>query len=429
MNYAEAINYIDNKSRLGIEPGLANITELLGRLGNPQDDVKCIHIAGTNGKGSVFAFVQEAFIQAGFCVGRYISPSVFGYLEKFQLDRRWMSENEFCEILEEVAEVTETMVREGLHSPTAFEIETAVAYLYFKRKKVDIALIECGMGGRLDATNVLNNPAMCVFAPIGMDHMQFLGDSLTQIAKEKAGIIKNNVVCVSAVQTGEVTAVLEEVCREKGSELFTVKDIEQIETETEQSSFVYEGEKYFIRLIGPHQVENACLALEVLKVLGDRYPELYVSRECIKDALYSTEWLGRMSKLSDNPLVYADGAHNVHAWKALDKSLKKYFTNKRIIFIIGVLKDKDYETMLDILEPHIFKAVTITPPGPRALPAEVLTDCMKSRGIDVYTATHIKNAGEMAAEMAGENDVIMICGSLSFLAEFINEQNRTDITK
>ena len=212
MNYLEAQNYIEEKSRLGIVPGLTQVKELLRRLGNPQDACRTLHIAGTNGKGSIFAFVQESLLAAGYHVGRYISPTILTYLERYQLDRRYMTEDEFAVLLTEVAAVIETMETDGFASPTVFEIETAVAFLYFARNHVDYVLLECGMGGSQDATNVLAKPEICVFAQISMDHMQFLGDTLTKIATEKAGIIKPYTTVISAPQVPEVSKVLREIC-------------------------------------------------------------------------------------------------------------------------------------------------------------------------------------------------------------------------
>jgi dihydrofolate synthase/folylpolyglutamate synthase len=445
--YKDAIAYIDEKSKLGSVPGLDSVTELLKRLGNPQDNVRCLHIAGTNGKGSVFAFVQTALTKGGYRVGRYVSPTVVTYLERFQLSENgkicYMPKEHFTEILKKVALEVSDMEDEGLNSPTAFEIETAVAYLYFAKENVDFALIECGMGGRLDATNVLSHPYLSVISSISLDHMQFLGDTLEKIAYEKAGIIKENGVCISAPQEKCVEAVLRDVCREKNAQLI-MADKSQLkcrEMGVDGTDFNYKGEAYTLSMLGEYQLVNAALAIEVLKYIKRCEEPPVVSApisvcgenvssgltvQVIKAGLAETVWQGRFTIKSRKPLIIVDGAHNEAAWNMLAETLKKYFANKKFVFITGVLKDKEYEKMADILSPLMKYAVAITPDNPRGLKKEILQKLLTDRGVSCETADDAKVAYQKAYDWIyahGDEDTgIVVCGSLSFLSEYLESE-------
>lgn len=419
MDYTMAVKYINEKNKLGSVPGLDNVKELLRRLGNPQNKCRCLHIAGTNGKGSVFSFVQEILIEAGYSVGRYISPTVFCYLERFQINKFNMSEDDFARLLTVVADKVEEMTEDGFNSPTAFEIETALSFVYFLDKRVDYVLVECGMGGELDATNVIDRPMVSVIASISMDHMQVLGNTLEKIAVQKAGIIKEDSVCVSSPQAEEVMAVIEKRCDNVGAELKTIdeKDIDIIKMEIGRTVFSYMDEQYEITLMGEHQVTNAVTAIETVRQLKKNH--VGISEQNIKAGLKKTQWKGRMSKTNDSPLMFVDGAHNEQAWKLLKKAVNKYFTNRKIIYIIGVLRDKEYNKLVDILGDTMKYAVTVTPDSPRALDKETMAELIASRGIPVTTAESSHEAKNIAFKNAKNDDVIIVCGSLSFLADYL----------
>ncbi len=416
MDFAMAMNYIEEKTKLGTVPGLVNIKELLKELGNPQKDLKCLHIAGTNGKGSIFAFMQEILISNGFVVGRYISPTIFDYLERFQINKEYMDEETFANILTKVSVVVDKMIEAGFSSPTAFEIETAVAFLYFKEQKVDYVLLECGMGGSLDATNVLESPLATVMASISYDHMQFLGDTLSEIAGAKAGIIKENSICVSYPQKPEVSEVLRERCNGMNGTYVEIEKnhIEIIDENTDKTDFSYKGEEYSIGLIGRHQVYNAAVAIELAKRIFN------FRRDSILEGLRNTKWPGRMTKVYDKPCIFIDGAHNEKAWSMLSNTVNKHFTNKEIIYIIGVLKDKEYDRMVDILKDTMSYAIAITPNSPRGLDKSILADLLLVNGVPADTADTCRDAISKAVAKAGKDDVIMVCGSLSFLGEYLN---------
>lgn len=419
----QAMNYIEEKSKLGSVPGLDNIIELLNRLGNPEQHIRCMHIAGTNGKGSIFSYVQTALCEAGYKVGRYVSPTIFDYLERFQLSNAGQSynmpEQTFVDILNEVAGKVSDMEKEGLSSPTAFEIETAVAYMYFEREAVDIALIECGMGGRLDATNVFASNLMSVLASISFDHMQFLGETIPEIAYEKCGIIKENSICISAPQPDDAMSVIEACCREKNTELIVVDeaDIELLGMDELGSDFIYKDKRYHLALPGECQLINASVAIEVLdklKKTGERPID-------IEGALAHTSWPGRFTVISKKPLMIVDGAHNEAAWKYLADTLNKHFTKKQFVFIIGVLRDKEYDKMVEILSPLMKRAITITPESPRALDKETLRQLILDKGVECITADDADAACREAIAWTGHSDdrAVMICGSLSFLRSYL----------
>ncbi len=421
MNFSEAMNYIEIKSGLGIVPGLDNIKELLRRLGNPQDKIQCLHIAGTNGKGSIFAYIENVLIKAGYKVGRYISPTITDYMERFSINKRMMKEEQFPYYLEKVAEKISAMEEEGYSSPTAFEIETAIAYLYFSMENVDFALIECGMGGMEDATNVMKESLVSVMASVSMDHMQFLGDTLEDIARQKAGIIKENGLIISYPQDSVVENVLRATCEEKNADfiMLSEEDVEIIEENYNGTSFIYDSSNYNISLPGTYQIYNAATAVLVLKTLIKR-GKVSISDEELSEGLYDTKWQGRMTKIYDNPLIFVDGAHNEAAWEMLVKTVNKCFTNRRIIYIIGVLRDKEYSKMIDILSSTMHHVIVITPNVARGLAASELIPLIEAKNISCEEAFSVKEAMDAAFKQAKEDDVVMICGSLSFISEYLN---------
>lgn len=416
MDFCMAMDYINNKNMLGTIPGTETITELLKRLGNPQDDCKCLHIAGTNGKGSVFSFVQEILMEHGFRVGRYVSPTILTYLERFQINHENMEEETFVSLLERVRRHATEMEGEQKGCPTAFEIETAVAFLYFREQRVDYALIECGMGGMTDATNVIANPICTVFASISFDHMQFLGNTLTQIATQKAGIIKANSICIAGPQKKEALKVLEDSCKTLGAKMIYAdrRHVCAVDMHLFGTKFTYKAMPYEITLLGEHQIYNAITAIEVVKQIPD------ITNKDIIEGLRKTRWLGRMTRVSEQPLMYVDGAHNEDAWKYLRKMVNKYFTKRKIIYIIGVLKDKEYDKMISLLSDTMDYAVTVTPPTPRGLDKDILAGLLEKQGVKAVTAENSANAVALAkAQIESLDDVILVCGSLSFLSDYL----------
>lgn len=472
MTYNEAMQYMEQVQKKGSILGLGPVKLLLERLGNPQDKIAVIHVAGTNGKGSICTFLESLYVAEGKRVGRYISPTIHCYLERFQIDGTNMEEDTFAKLLEEVIKALDKMEEEGHPLPTAFEIETAIAFLYFVQENVDIVILETGMGGRLDATNVVKQPLCTIFASIGMDHMQFLGDTIEKITYEKAGIMKEGSPVVSYPNSPEVMGVLRENfetvhkcsknslslhntesggCRKEedlhnagvGAEnqedegLHNTKhgrkekqsgiqfteisknDISILSETLDGSRFLYKGEEYEIGMSGSYQIYNAVTAIET---------KLLLDGSLVKSGLKKANWEGRFEKISDEPLFIRDGAHNVDGVMALRESLQKHFTNHNIIFIIGVLGDKEYESMMQLLCPMAKQVFTITPPVERGLSGDILCECVGKYCAQVEACMDIEQAIEKAKQSyadymdKGEKAVIVAWGSLSYIGQLDNRK-------
>ncbi len=426
MNYEEAMNFIQNTNKFGSVLGLDNIRELLERLGNPQDQLRVVHIAGTNGKGSTLAFLAGIFRESGYRAGRYVSPASFSYEERFRINEENISKKDLCFYMEKIKNVAEEMVKDGLSHPTMFEIETALSFLYFLDKKVDVVLLETGMGGRLDATNVVKKPIATVIASIGMDHMQFLGDTLEKIASEKAGIIKEGCPVISYDNTKEVNEVIKNKAKHMHAKVTFVNSvgIRVLQESLNGESFSYRSsdgrwyEKIEIPLLGRHQINNAALALETLNVIKNYY---CISDFQTEDGMRKTIWRGRIEILEREPMVICDGAHNPDGAKSLLSFLQNNFTNQRLIYIMGVLSDKDYEQMVQILAPAADKIYTVAPDNPRALSSRELCNCISKYHQNVEERQRLAECFSEVRQKAEKDDVIIICGTLSFQNELINQ--------
>ena len=416
MNYEEAMKYMHKAQKRGSILGLGPVKMLLAQLGNPQEKLKVIHVAGTNGKGSICTFLEAMYRREGKKVGRYIYPTLHCYLERFQINGEYMKEEAFAECLTKAAHAVSRMKEAGEELPTAFEIETAVAFLYFLKETVEIVILETGMGGREDATNVVSKPVCTVFASIGMDHMQFLGDSIEKIAFEKAGIMKEGCPAVSYPNTPEVLRVLERQAGLYNVRLDEVKrdDVHIISETLNESVFCYKGTEYRIRMLGKYQIYNAATAIET---------KLFLDGHLIKESLMDAKWEGRFEKVSEHPLFIRDGAHNADGALALKESIQKHFTNRKILYIIGVLRDKEYDKMMEILCPMAVKVFTVTPENERGLSASILRESILPYCKEVTVCTSVENAVEQAKreyeryEKAGQKPVIVAWGSLSYIGQ------------
>lgn len=423
MTYEEARKYIEDANQYGNELSLGAITELLSRLGNPQDAVKTIHVAGTNGKGSTAAYIASILSRAGYKVGRYISPAVFTYRERIQItdkSNEYITKQGVADTMETIQSVCKAMLQEGLSHPTPFELETAMAFLYFSWQKVDFAVVEVGLGGRLDATNVMKQPACCVITSISMDHMQYLGDSLSSIAKEKAGIIKHGVSVVTCNKAPEVWEVLKDRCKEKEATLLLAdsEEAKVLTSTAEGTVFTYQGEEYEIKLLGRHQVMNAVTAIQVISTLRLRGHS--ISALAVHDGLKGAGWSGRFEVIDREPYFIIDGAHNEDAADKLAKAIDEYFSDRRLIFIMGVFADKEYRRILELTAPKAAEILTITPKNSRALSSTELAKEAQKYCPTVIDAMTAEQAVRIAYEKASKEDVIIAFGSLSFLGEIRN---------
>ena len=426
MKYQEAIDYIDRCAGYGIVPGLDNIRELLNRLGNPQQNLKFIHIAGTNGKGSTLAFISTALTENGYKVGRYVSPTIFEYRERFQIQGKPISKAEVGRLMEVVAVHADAMEREGLAHPTPFEIETAMAFLLFLQKECDLVVLETGMGGELDATNIIENTLISVITSISKDHMGFLGATIEEITVQKAGIIKKDAMVVSACQEREVMVVLEEfACRRQaaGIRFLDTNDIKQEKFELPKTTFTYKNNrKIEIPLLGTYQTKNAALAWMVLETLGDM--GYVLKEEKIRKGFEKTLWPARFQVVDKKPLFLVDGAHNAAASEELRKSIQFYFTKKKIVYIIGMFRDKEYEQVIENTCDLAWQVITVAKKGNhRALPSLELAQEVAKVNPMVTVADSVDEAVELAYLLADKDTVILAFGSLAYLGDCINAVN------
>lgn len=426
MTYEEAQEYTKTISKTGSILGLASIRNLMQELGDVQDKLPVIHIAGTNGKGSTGAFLSGALIQAGYRVGRYTSPAVFSPFEVWQINGTDISIEDYTSTLSQVKNACDIMVSKGMPQPTVFEVETALAFLYFYRQKCDYVLLETGMGGSTDATNIIKKPLCSVLTSISMDHMPFLGDSITEIAEAKAGIIKAGCPAVTILQEPKVMQVIHKAVEAAGTKLWTADFHMLTNVEKTPEEISYDAPKtgrVRIRMTGECQLENSYLALTVLKEV------LHIGTWDILSGLYRAVWRGRFEVLKNEPFFIIDGAHNEDAAVKLRKTLQNYFTNRRITYIIGVLADKEHDKMLREMLPLAWRIYTVTPHHPRALDGKLLAEEARKYHKAVEYCTSVESAAAHALSVSGPDDVIVAFGSLSYLKEVREAADRKETVK
>jgi dihydrofolate synthase/folylpolyglutamate synthase len=432
MTYREAGEYVAELQSRGMSLGLAGVAELCARLGDPQDGLRFVHIAGTNGKGSVLAFVSSALKAAGYRCGRFFSPSLREYRERIQINNRMLSKADFARLLTRVKVAAEEMAAAGLAGPTAFEADVALALLYFAERDCDIVVLEAGLGGRDDATNIVANTLAAVLAPIASDHSEWLGKTAAEIAAHKAGIIKAGAAVVCAAPAKEVRAVVEARAAECGCPLFfspleQVKRIKAAKPDRKalvfRQSFSYgDMADIEISLAGVYQIGNAALALDTLRVLGER--GFNISEKQLRRGLREAAWPGRFQLLGAKPFFVIDGAHNPAAAAELAKTVKFYFTGRPIVYIIGVLADKNYRGIIAATYGLAGHIVTVAPPVARGLPAYELARAAAEYHPSVTAADSVQEACELAVLLAGQEGAVIAFGSLSYLGGIIDDRQR-----
>jgi folylpolyglutamate synthase/dihydrofolate synthase len=419
MDYRETIEWIHSVNRFGMKLGLDNIKRLTEAMGNPQDSYKIIHVAGTNGKGSVCAMTASILKEAGYRVGLYISPYLEEFNERIQINGVNISNEDLARLATQVKAIIDEMVQNGFSHPTEFEVVTAIGFKYFEEQGVDFAVVEVGLGGRFDATNVVK-PLVGVITNIGYDHMDVLGDTLPKIAFEKAGIIKKGIRVVSYPQEPEVLDVIKVRCKEEDASL-TVTALNNIslrDASPHGQIFDYGGLKGLrIKLLGEHQLLNAATAIEAIRNLQGY--SVNIDEKAIKKGLENARWPGRLEVMKENPYIVIDGAHNPQGALALRKAIEDIFDYKKLILIMGILKDKDVDGILRTLLPVADAAVLTKPNSPRALSAHELNIMVMSNmpGLKTYCEDDIKKAVEKGIGLADKDDLVLICGSLYLIGE------------
>ena len=438
MTYNEVKQFMSEVSKKGNVLGLEAISDMIDRLSIPWEKQNIIHVAGTNGKGSTSSYLASILAHANYRVGRYSSPAVFDELETIsitswdkeresggQLLVRNISEEEYASTLNSIKEVYEQMKQEGVPTPTAFEVETVLALLYLSQSECDYIILEVGMGGRLDATNVVRQKLCSVFTSISLDHTQFLGDTLEKIAYEKAGIITEQEIVITTNQSEEVLAVIQEECKKKqvGCIISDSRDGRRVQLSQYGECFEYKGTQYEVSLMGIHQIQNSILAIDTVNALVQA-GKTKVSQTDIKLGLKNAKWQGRLEKIQDNPTVIIDGAHNEGAAIVLAKTMEQAFPNKRIILLVGMFGDKDYNSVLRNILPLSRDVITVTTHTERALNstdlAKAVIETYKELGLEsyhVYDEDRITDGINKAIQIANKDDVILAFGSLSYLRD------------
>ena len=434
--------FLKEIAKKGSVLGLDAMQTLMQYLGNPQDKLQIIHVAGTNGKGSCCCMLQKILCKQGYAVGLYTSPAVFCEEERFRMNDNFITADAYNHYMHRMEDAWNEVVKKTGQRPTIFEVETALAYLYFYESGCDYVIMEVGMGGATDATNVMKQSLCSVIASIGMDHMQYLGNTIEEIAKVKAGIIKKGCPVVALKQSDGVCEVIKNKAEECGSRCVLV----EVPASVEENVMTEQGQRqgrciqdrpiqkqciqYPVQgttlqdarygsvhtaLGGVWQRENLSLALAVLKLLEES--DYSITKEAVQSGIAKTIWHGRYEVLQTEPLFIIDGAHNPIAAKRLKQTIEKDFTNREIIYIIGVLADKEHEKMLRLLLPGAKAVFTVTPDSPRALDGESLAKEAQKYADNIWYVPDIGKAVKMAKETAKESDVILAVGSLSYLKE------------
>ena len=411
------IDFLEEIRTSGDRLGLESVQNLFLQLNSIQEHLPVVSVVGTNGKGSVCCFLDSILKEAGYKVGYFSSPQVFSYANRYMVDGEPITPEAFAEALEPVKDAYRRLQQERRLLPTLFEAETAVAVCHFVNQRCDLAIMEAGMGGDLDATNVFAHPLLAVFTPIGFDHMQFLGDTLEEIAHHKAGILKYGERAVSAWQDKRVGIILKQAAKKLDAHLSFADQSRLSVSSVDPVSFSYEDyQNIRLRMCGAFQACNAATAILAARALVEQ--GYVISRSHIYEGLSKAFWPGRMERLSCEGMVYLDGAHNALAATALVNTIQQMFAGKKITMILGMLKDKDFKEVLSILVPHASHVIAVTPPSERALPKEILAKTAEVflERDSVICAKTASEAVKMSRHL--QDDVILVTGTLTILADF-----------
>ena len=427
MDFLEAQNYLEKvRSQKGIVLGLDTMRHLMAKLNNPQDKVKFIQIAGTNGKGSTAAYLTSILSEAGIKVGRYTSPAVFSSTEQYFACGSCISESEYAQGMTAVAEAAASLDGE---TPTAFEQETALAFWYFAKKGCELAILEAGLGGDMDATNIVTTTVCSIITSISMDHCRILGNKISEIAAHKAGIIKPGAPIICIEQKEDAMEPIRAAAKAADTPLYEVHrdEVRQIFSDKRESIvFFREFENLHLKMLGTCQPENAALALQAASVLSCSYP---IEKKHIYDGIEKTRWSGRFELHSGSPDIILDGAHNPDGIRRLRESVNQMFGAVPICYVCGVLADKDYEKEIEILFGRASNVFTVTPPSPRAMKSTDLKAAIKDRFPQLKVIAFEGNDDiEKAMEAAiSQNNPVVVCGTLTILArvkEWMKRNNR-----
>lgn len=423
MTYEEAMEYIRSVGMFGSNYGLDRTYRLLELLGNPQDKLKLIHIAGTNGKGSTTAMISKILRGMGYKVGMYTSPYLEEFEERIQINGINIPKDRLVEELQQVRTAVSRVIEEGYEHPTEFEIITVLMFLYFCNENVDYAVIEVGLGGRLDSTNVIT-PKVSVIASISLDHTNLLGNTLGEIAGEKAGIIKEGVPVVLYPQKKEAEEVILKTAESKKCKVYSINkndgNLKNIDYDNITQKVEVKGlnEVYSIDLplLGAHQILNLCVAINTIEVLC-KEEGIRCEKKVIEESLKDVKWIGRLETLNKKPLIVIDGAHNIDGIKALTQNVKKYFKYDKMYLLLGILADKQVREMIEEITPMAEKVFALAPHNDRAESSENLKNEIKTINPNVEAFDDYETAIQQAINEAQEEDLILVSGSLYMIGD------------
>lgn len=414
MSYESTIDYIENSNWVRTKPGLERTQELLKALGNPEKNLKFVHIGGTNGKGSTAACIAAVLQQAGYRTGLYTSPYILRFNERMQMNGEQISDEELERLVDKIRPIADAMQ----DKPTEFELITAVGMQYFYENHADIVVLEVGLGGELDSTNVIDTPECAVLTAIGLDHTEYLGDTITKIAATKAGIIKSGGLVTAYPADEDVVEVLRNRCQTVGAEL-TMADVSRLNVKSvtlDGVTFDFDGiQDIFLPLAGSYQPYNAAVAITACRLLKKRGWK--ITDEIIRQGLARVYWPGRFEVLLRKPVFVLDGAHNPHGIRATVESLKTHFGDKKLTFVIGVMADKDVENMASFVAPLADIFYTARPDNPRSMSADDLAALLRRHGAEAEPCGSVEAAVAAALNHAGEDGVVMALGSLYFSSD------------
>lgn len=423
MNFIEAVQFIDKSYSYGTKLDLEHMKILLQILGNPQDQLKFIHIAGTNGKGSTSSFIHSMLKAEGYKVGLFTSPHLHCYTDRIRINGVNISKEDFALYTSIVEETIAPFYEQGFNHPALFDIATLMAMMYFAKEKVDYVVLEVGLGGLNDATNIISQSLVSVITPIGIDHVDILGSDLKQIARHKAGIIKPQGSVISTWQDPIVEEVLAETAAQQNAALYFLRkeQIHMIHQDFKEQIFHLDTsygilDDCKIRMIGDHQIFNGALAAVTLVTLREDNV-LAISNESIYQGLYENYWAGRLELLQDNPLILIDGAHNVQGSEVLASALTQYFNNKKINLVIGMLKDKDVDGVLNNLIPFAHKVIFTKPNNPKAMDPEELANRVNFFGKEIHITQTIEESVGLALENTSLDEITIFTGSLYLIGD------------
>lgn len=417
------IDRIHEFNRFGMVLGLDRMEELLRRLGNPQDDLKVIHVAGTNGKGSVSKYLEEGLAACGYKMGLYTSPYIETFNERIRYDGADISDEDLEYYGQKVVSAAEAMVADGLDSPTEFEVVTAIAFLYFAGRQADITILEVGLGGIGDSTNVVKSPLASVITSISYDHMAQLGSSLAEIAVNKAGIIKTGCPVIANVPQRDAAKIIARKAYAMGSRLYDISGIRAAvsdETPFSQKVSMELYEKSYsdveISMVGRHQAENLKTALATLEILR-KAGAVKLDREALYEGLKRARQPGRFEVISEDPLVIIDGAHNEAGAQALQETMAQHFAGKKILLVAGILADKEIDSIVKFLTKITDHIIVTEPDNPRKLAAEKLAEHVAEFSVAAEAVSDVEAAVHRAKELADGYDVILFAGSLYLIGD------------